>query len=55
MNRAIQDAELAVKYAMAFIGTPYVWGGDDPMGGFDCSGFCIEVLKGVPVDQNQVC
>ena len=26
------------------MGTPYIWGGDDPSG-FDCSGFVIECLK----------
>lgn len=46
MNEKI---ELATIYAWAFIGTPYKWGGNDPMAGFDCSGFCIEVLKGVGI------
>ena len=36
---------LAIDIAMRFIGTPYLWGGDDPVKGFDCSGFVIEVLK----------
>jgi len=36
----------AVDYAWAWIGTPYVWGGDD-FSGFDCSGLVIEILKGV--------
>lgn len=27
--------------------SPYVWGGDDPLRGFDCSGLIVEVLQGV--------
>jgi cell wall-associated NlpC family hydrolase len=37
----------ATEIAMGFHGLPYIWGGDDPMRGFDCSGMCIEVLKSV--------
>ena len=33
---------------MSFLGVPYLWGGDDPSG-FDCSGFCIEILKSVGI------
>lgn len=32
-------------YAMSHVGLPYRWGGDDPLGGFDCSGLVIELLK----------
>lgn len=30
--------------ALAYLGTPYRWGGDDPSG-FDCSGYVLECLK----------
>lgn len=33
------------KIAMEWLGKPYVWGGDDPVDGFDCSGFVIELYK----------
>lgn len=38
---------VADKVAWQFLGLPYRWGGDDPMQGFDCSGFVIEILKSV--------
>jgi cell wall-associated NlpC family hydrolase len=41
--------DLAEKIAWSFLGKPYSWGGDDPMKGFDCSGFCIEILKSVGI------
>lgn len=37
---------LAREVAMAYLGTLYRWGGDDPSG-FDCSGFVIEILQSV--------
>ena len=37
--------ELVMRVAWSFLGKPYLWGGDDPMAGFDCSGFVIECLK----------
>ncbi len=30
--------------ALSYLGTPYIYGGDDPHG-FDCSGYVIECLK----------
>ena len=42
--------ELLIQYALQFIGRPYRWGGDDPMAGFDCSGFVQELLASVGED-----
>jgi cell wall-associated NlpC family hydrolase len=36
--------EIAIKVAWSYLGTPYLWGGDD-FSGFDCSGYVIECLK----------
>lgn len=32
------------SYVLHFLGLPYLWGGDDPILGFDCSGFVQEFL-----------
>jgi hypothetical protein len=39
--------KVATELAMSFLGLPYLWGGDDPVAGFDCSGMCIELCKAV--------
>jgi len=44
-----EKRDIASKIAWTYLGTPYVWGGDDPILGFDCSGFCIEILKSVGI------
>lgn len=41
--------KIAREIAFSFLGKPYLWGGDDPVAGFDCSGMCIEILKSVGI------
>lgn len=41
-KRSIASAEAAAavaNYSLNYLGTPYVWGGNDPNKGIDCSGF----------------
>jgi len=33
------------EYALAFLGIKYTYGGDDAIGGFDCSGLVSECLR----------
>lgn len=42
--------DLLVAYAMSFLGLPYLWGGENPMTGFDCSGLVQELLQSVGID-----
>ncbi len=41
----VTTEQAVYDYAMSMVGKPYLWGGDDPMGGLDCSGLVIELLK----------
>ena len=43
-------AERAVKVALEAVGTPYRWGGDSPVTGFDCSGLVRWAYGRVGVD-----
>jgi cell wall-associated NlpC family hydrolase len=36
-------------YALAYVGLPYRWGGNDAIDGFDCSGLTIELLQAAGV------
>jgi len=47
MDERIQR-KLVQRIAMSYLGTFYIWGGDDPSG-FDCSGLAVECLKSVGV------
>lgn len=42
--------KLLIAYAMAHVGLPYRWGGDDPIEGYDCSGLVQEILASVGAD-----
>lgn len=39
-----------LNYAYSLLGRPYIWGGDDPMRGFDCSGLVQEILASAGMD-----
>jgi cell wall-associated NlpC family hydrolase len=45
----VNSRELLYDYAKSFLGLPYIWGGDDPVLGVDCSGLCVELLKSVGI------
>jgi cell wall-associated NlpC family hydrolase len=43
------NMQFLIPYAMRFVGESYHWGGDDPILGFDCSGFVQELLMAAAV------
>lgn len=42
--------EIMIFYSMSMLGTPYIWGGNNQLQGFDCSGFVQEALASVGMD-----
>ena len=40
---------VAIDLAWRMYGTPYIWGGDDMIAGFDCSGMQVEILQSVGI------
>jgi cell wall-associated NlpC family hydrolase len=52
MQEHIQEdvVEVACWYAIQFAGLPYIWGGNNPLEGFDCSGFAQEILASMGLD-----
>lgn len=44
------NSDLFREYCMRFVGLPYIWGGDDPIRGFDCSGLAQEILAAFGAD-----
>ncbi len=46
--------EELVEYGLQFLGTPYVWGGNNLTGGVDCSGFTQQVFGAFDIDISRV-
>lgn len=40
-----QDDFIIFNYALKFVGIPYIYGGNNPVSGFDCSGLVCELLR----------
>jgi cell wall-associated NlpC family hydrolase len=41
------EMDRLIDYAYSFLGTPYVYGGNNRLTGMDCSGFVCEILRSV--------
>ncbi len=39
------EADLLVSFALQYVGYPYMWGGESPSNGFDCSGLVYYVYR----------
>lgn len=42
--------ELFQQFLLTYLHRPYIWGGDDPIKGLDCSGFVQEALAPLGLD-----
>lgn len=40
-----ESRQLLVRLAWQYLGLPYIWGGDDAVAGFDCSGLTHELRQ----------
>lgn len=47
MRNKVTNREIIIKLAESLLWKPYIWSGDDPNEGFDCSGMMVELLKSV--------
>ena len=45
--------QAAIQYAFSLLHAPYIWGGDSPFKGWDCSGLVQEILAGVGLDPKE--
>ncbi len=45
MGISARHFERFMAFLESQVGTPYIWAGDDPIAGFDCSGLVVEAFK----------
>jgi len=50
----LREAALQYLNALLIQGIPYLWGGDDPLAGFDCSGMIHEIHQAIGLEPHNV-